>query len=401
VILKTLVTPLALNFGLSAATSAALLLIVGVSSGATMVGLVGLWMGYAIIFSQFISFGMQNGIFEVCRDEPKLAFVFTKVSFLLSIIIALVLCGLIHLVSYWLYDFHSLNTNALLLYTFAISVQKLLRSSYTIIDRFNDFHFISIFKSVVTAFIGGSILFGLIEIENIFYALTLMELLTSLVMLAFLLQKDQCYHQFDMRKSIILIKRSYLGFISNSIYEINSKVDIVICSLLLTPLHLGIYTTVVTVFEGFIALCTLRKSETYIDFLEAIKTKNIRVVDLKIKSEMLFLFKWLLPCFASGLIYVFVTIGELSVLTALMLALMLVAANLLGGVLGLQNIYYTCGKQDVFSKIMFSALFLNIFGSVVLVYFIGMFGIGLSTAVVTGYVAFQMRRKIGVVNERL
>lgn len=399
--LKTLLTPLAINFGLSAATSAALILIVGVSSGPTMVGLLGLWMGYAIIFSQFISFGMQNGIYEVCRDDSNLTYLFTKISIVLSIIISMILWIPLHFVSEWLYDFHSLNINVLLIYTFAISVQKILRSSFTIIGSFNDFHYISIFKSTATAFLGGGIFFGLIEIEDLFFALTLMEILTSIVMLAFLLRKEKFYFQFGIRKSLVLLKSSYLGFISNSIYEINSKVDIVICSILLTPLHLGIYTTAVTVFEGFIALCTLRKSETYMDFLEATKKNDVRFIDLKVKSELLFLLKWLLPCFVLGLVYIFVTIGELSLITAFMLGLMLIAANLLGGVLGLQNIYYTFGKQDVFSRIMLSALIVNILGSIFLVKFIGMFGIGLSTAIVTVYVAFQMRRSIGVVNERL
>lgn len=395
-ILKTFISPLALNFGLSAATSAGLILTIGFSSGAEMVGLVGLWMSYAIIFSQFISFGMQNGIFELCRDELKQVFNYTKVSLLLSILIALILWMLIYIVNSWFYDFHSLNTNLLPIYTLALSIQKLFRSSYTIIDRFNDFHYISIFKSILTAFIGGAIFFNLIEIDNLFLALTLMEVLTSFIMLAFLLKKDECHYKFDIRKSGILIKKSYLGFISNSIYEVNSKIDIVICSLLLTPVSLGIYTTVVTIFEGFIALCTLRKSETYLYFLESIKTKNIQLVDQKIKEEMLFLLKWLLPCFSLGLVYIFVAIGYLSMLTALMLALMLFAANLLGGVLGLQNIYYSFGYQDVFSKIMLSALVLNIICSVILAYYIGMFGIGLSTAIVTGYVAFQMRLKIGI-----
>jgi O-antigen/teichoic acid export membrane protein len=92
------------------------------------------------------------------------------------------------------------------------------------------------------------------------------------------------------------------------------------------------------------------------------------------------------------------TVGDFSLVTISLLFLMLTSANILGSVLGLQNIYYSFGKQNIFSKIMLSALIINVIGSVFLGHYIGMLGIGLSTAMATVYVAIQIRRFIGVIN---
>lgn len=391
-------SPLSLNFGLSALTSGALLLIVGISSGPIMVGKLGLWMGYAVILSQFISFGMQNGIYDVCKNDANAAFEYTKIALFSSLLIGLIIWPPLFLASQWLYDFHSLNISALLAYSFAISLQKIFRSSFTIIAYFDDFHFISIFKSVVTAGLGVIIYFGFLKIDYLFISLTLIEFLVSLIMAVFFFAKNNTELHYDFNKGVTLLKKSYMGFISNSIYEINSKIDIIIGSLVLSPSYLGVYTTVVTVFEGFIALCTLRKSETFAIFFKAAQDDDIYFIDSTIKSEFYFLLKWLLPCFILGIAFIYMTVGDFSLVTISLLFLMLTSANILGSVLGLQNIYYSFGKQNIFSKIMLSALIINVIGSVFLGHYIGMLGIGLSTAMATVYVAIQIRRFIGVIN---
>lgn len=392
------ITPLAINFGLSAGTSAALLMVVGVTSGTVAVGKLGLWMGYAVILSQIISIGTQNGIYEVCRKNVSNVYTYSALAVILCCGASFVIRLTLEPINKFVYDFHSLNINGLMTYSLSISLQKVFRSSFTILNSFDTFHYISIFKSILITCVSIGFYFSDVDVDLIFIGLTVIELSMAVVMSTFLFPNKHIYSEINWVNALSLIKKSYMGFVSNSIYEINSKVDVVICSIILSPTYLGVYVTVATVFDGFIALCTLRKSETFDVFLRAIEDKDLELVHSKIRSELLFLTKWLVPCFVCGAVYITVTVGDSAVQTFAMLFFMLLSATVLGSVLGLQNIYYSFGKQKLFSGIMLSALLLNIFCSIVLGHFFGMLGVGVATALVTFYVSVEIKRFVGVLN---
>jgi O-antigen/teichoic acid export membrane protein len=392
------ITPLAINFGLSAATSAALLMVVGVTSGTVAVGKLGLWMGYAVILSQIISLGMQNGIYEVCRENVSRVYTYSALAVMLSCGIASVIWLPLELINKWVYDFHSLNIHLLMAYSLSISLHKVFRSSFTILNSFDVFHYISIFKSILIACLSIGLYFAVVNVGLLFICLTVIEIVLAVIMSAFLFTKKGIYLELNLLKAQSLIKKSYMGFVSNSIYEINSKVDIVICSIILSPTYLGVYVTVSTVFDGFIALCTLRKSETFDVFLRATEDKNLELIDSKIRAELFFLMKWLVPCFVGGVVYITITVGDTAVQTFVMLFFMLLSANVLGSVLGLQNVYYSFGKQKLFAGIMLSALLLNILSSIILGHFFGMLGVGISTALATCYVSVGIKRFTGALN---
>lgn len=379
----------------SAITGVFLLSFVGRAYGVSEVGYLGIWTSIYFILVQLGVFGLHNAITGLSQKGKKYNFPRSRLLLLTALPLVVINCVIIAIVGYVIVSFVPGNGGLLALFfitlvasTFPASINKVFFSFYSIGGSTDIVGWFSIVRSV------GMIIYaiGVYLTSGSFKTFLFVFFFAECAGLLFYLLRFNTFSKiFDARLtgkirrfrwvSKLLLKFSVPATFSNLVYEINTRVDILVCSMFVNEVALALYTIIVSLIEGFLGLAIISKTlllPKLRDSLQGDLFQFVRLMGVRLTVAMA-AFAFLVYFF--GIFYITftgVTITTSAIISFLILLTSVVAVS---WTVPLHNLFFLFKRPAKFSQLVLLSTVINIVLNFVFVPRFGIQGAATATAI--------------------